>query len=75
MTYSKYKQQRIVYFHFQGKKPPEIEKLQAKEGMKASRIGIYKFLKENKETGTIQRRIGSGRLTKITAEIKVLVEQ
>ena len=75
MTYSKYKQQRIVYFHFQGKKPPEIEKLLAKEGMKASRVGIYKFLKKYKETGTVQRQIGSGRPTKITAEIKALVEQ
>ena len=43
--------------------------------MKSSRVGIYKFLKKYKETGTVQRQIGSGRPTKITAEIKALVEQ
>lgn len=75
MTYSKYKQQRILRFYFEKKAPPTIKQLLAKEGLKASRYGIFKFLQKYKQTGTIQRRAGSGRPSKITAEIKALVEQ
>ena len=42
--------------------------------MCASRIGIAKFLKKYKEMGTIARRPGSSRPTKITQEIKKIVD-
>ena len=38
-------------------------------------MGILKFLKKFKETGCIQRRPGSGRPSKISAEIKEIVEE
>ena len=42
--------------------------------MKVSCVGIPKFLAKFEETGLIGRRIGSGRLSKTTAERKKLVE-
>ena len=39
-----------------------------------SRVGIAKFLTKYEETGSIARTPGSGRPSKITAEIKALVE-
>ena len=44
------------------------------ENLKSSRVGIHKFLKANHTTGLIGRRPGSGRPSKITAEIKEIVE-
>ena len=43
--------------------------------MKASRWGVAKFLKRFREDGTILQRVGSGRPSKVTAEIKAIVEQ
>ena len=45
-----------------------------REDEKASRVGIAKFWRKFEETGSIGRRPGSGRPSKITAEIKALVE-
>ena len=45
------------------------------ENLKASCVGITKFLKKYKETGCIGRRSGSGRPSKITAEIKTIVNE
>ena len=75
MVFSEYKKQRILYLRLQGYRPPTIAKLLRKEGMAASRRGIAKFLKKYAETGTLARLPGSGRLTKITAEIKQIVEE
>ena len=74
MVYSTYKKQRILYLYAQGHKPPTIKKLLEQEKLKCSRVGIYKFLKTYHATGSIGRRVGSGRPSKITAEIKKLVE-
>ena len=73
--YSRYKRQRILYFHRLGYKPPTICRMMREEGLVASRVGIYKFLQKFKETGSIARRPGSGRPTKITDEMKRLVER
>ena len=35
---------------------------------------MAKFIKKFEETGTITRRVGSGRPSKVTAEIKQIVE-
>ena len=58
----------------QGHKPPTIKKLLEQEKLKCSGVGIYKFLKIYHVTGSIGRRVGSGRPSKITAKIKKLVE-
>ncbi len=75
MVYSSYKKQRMVYFYLQGHRPPTITKLLQQEGLQASRRGVAKFLKRYRETGTIDRKAGSGRPSKITAEIRALVEE
>ena len=75
MVFSLYKRQRIVYYFNKGFKPPTISRLLREEGMQASRRGIGKFLEKHLETGTIRRRPGSGWPTKITAEIKAIVEE
>ena len=75
MVYSTYKLQRILYYYLQGYKAPTIAKLLREEKLKASRVGIAKFLKKYTETGSIGRRRGSGRPTKVTAEIKAIVEE
>ena len=46
-----------------------------KENLKCSRVGIHKFLKNYNETGSISRRVGSVRPSKVTAEIKQIVEE
>lgn len=75
MVYSTYKKQRILYLHFRGFKPPTIVKLLLEEKMKASRWGVAKFLKRFREDGTILRRVGTGRPSKVTAEVKAIVEE
>ena len=74
-VYSDYKKERIIYLYNQGFKPPTIKKLIAQEGMHATREGIHKFLVKFNETGCLVRRPGSGHPSKMTLEIKNLVEQ
>ena len=75
MVFSQYMKQRNLYLRFQGYNAPTIAILLRKEGMVGSRRGIGKFLKRYKKTCTIARRAGSGRPTKITGEVKKLVEE
>ena len=57
-----------------GLKAPEIAKRLLSEGMVASRQGIPQILKRYVLTGSIGRKEGSGRRSKVTEAIKVLVE-
>ena len=75
MVFSSYKKQRILFFTSQRLRAPAIAKELRKENLTCSRVGVYKFLKKYEETGSIRRRVGSGRPTKITAEIKQIVEE
>ena len=70
-----YKHQWIVFYHNQGYKPPTTECLLCVEGLAASRRGISKFIAKYWETGLIGRRTGSGRSSKITAEVKEIMEE
>ncbi len=73
MVYSSYKKHWIVCLYLQGYRPPTKAKILHKEGLEASRRGVAKFLKRFKETGAIKRKPGSGRPSKITAEVRALV--
>ena len=75
MVYASYKKERIVYLYSKGLKPPTIRKILAEEGLIASQEGIHKFIERFKESGCLLRRPGSGRPSKITAEIKAIVDQ
>lgn len=76
MVYTSYKKLRILHYHAQGYKPYTIVKvLEKEEGLKMSRFGVAKFLKHYEEMGTISRKPGSGRPSKVTEEIKLIVEE
>ena len=74
MVFTSYKKQRILYYYERGFKPPTIKKKLEEEGLYASRVVIYKFLKKFLESGCITRSVGSGRPLKITMEVKRVVE-
>ena len=75
MVYSAYKKQRILYWFNKGLKAPSIAKALQEERLRCSRNGIAKFLKVYRATGSIARQPGSGRPSKITVEIKRIVEE
>ena len=69
MVYSAYKKQRILHFYSKGYKALTIQKFLAAENLVCSRVGIAKFIK------VFERTAGSGRPSKVTREVKELVEQ
>lgn len=75
MVFSTYKKQRILYYHFQRVKPHTITLLLLKEKIRVSKWGVAKFLKRYQQSGVIGRCVSSGRPSKVTAEIKVIVEE
>ena len=76
MVFSTYKKQRILFHHLQGKhKAPTIPKLLRIEGLSASRQGVAEFLKRYESRGTIKCKPGSGRPSRVTAEVKQIVEE
>ena len=75
MVYTRYAKQRILHFHFkENLRALTIAKALLEEGIQTSRRGVAKFLMKYKSTGTILRCPGSGRRSKITQEVKELVE-
>ena len=68
MVFSEYTELRILYHHNNGLKPYTIIKL-------LSKVGVWKFLKVYKNTGSTMRRYGSGRMSKITQRVMKLVDQ
>ena len=75
MVYTRYAKQRILHLYFKEKlRAPTIAKALLEEGIQTSRRGVAKFLMRYKSTGTILRRPGSGRRSKITQQVKELVE-
>ena len=75
MVYS-YAKLRILHYNSKGYRPNTIANLLRKnDGIFASTRGITKFLKVHEQTQSIERRPGSGRLSKITATVKQLVDQ
>ena len=73
-SFSEYKRQRIISLWQDGYKAPTIAKVLAKENLPATRQGIHTFLKKYEECGAIDRKEGTGRKTKISAEVKRLVD-
>lgn len=76
MVFSEYVKLRILYHHNNGLKPYTIAKMLLEdEGIRVSKVGVWKFLKVYKNTGSTMRRPGSGRMSKITQRVKELVDQ
>lgn len=74
MTYSSYKQQRILYWHSQGLKAPAIRKRLLEENLVCSRVGIFKFIQKWIANGSVARKEGSGRPLKATVPVEEIVE-
>ena len=75
MPYTNYVKLRIIHHHLCGLKPYTIAKVLEEEGIKVCRFGVHKFLVTYRETGSVERRPGSGRLSKVTTHVKELVEE
>ena len=75
MVYTRYAKQRILHLHFkENHRAPTIAKALLEERIITGRRGVAKFLLRYKSTGTILRHPGSGRWSKITQEVKELME-
>ena len=72
---STYAKVRILILYSNGYRAPKIEKLLKEEGIRISRVSIWKFISRYKVTGCVARKEGSGRLKKISPETMTLVEE
>ena len=75
MVYTTYTQQRVLYYHFHGMRPNQISKLLQQERIATTRRGISDLLKKYATTGAIACIPGSGRPTKVTTEMRKIVEE
>ena len=75
MVYTVYTKQRIFFLYGKGLKAPTIARiLREEEKLPVTRVGIQEFLRRFNESGCLMRRPRSGRPSKLTMEIKQLVE-
>ena len=66
----------FLFHHLRGEhKAPTIAKLLRSEGLSARKQGVAEFLKWYESRGTIKRKPGSRRPSKVTAEVKRTVEE
>ena len=72
---STYAKMRILVLYWKGNTAPKIVQILKREGIRVSRVSVWKFLSRCKETGSIRRKEGSGRPTKITQQVMALVEE
>ena len=75
MVFSEYKKQCVLALASRGLKAPTIAKELQKENLKCLRVGVHKLLCKFEEMGSISRRVGSGRPSKVTTEIKQIAEE
>ena len=75
MVLSTYEKQRILYYYGVGLHPSQIQSALRVENIHTCRQTVARFLKRFLHTGTICRKEGSGRPSKITDQVLVLVEQ
>ena len=75
MVFSDYVKERILFYHRSKKNSAQIVRCLAEEGHTASKVGVMKFLRRYRETGTIARVPGTGRVSKVTSEIRMVIEK
>ena len=75
MVITSYQKQRILFHCSKEMKPSTIAcLLLEEENIWVSQISVYKFLRRYRETASIARKLGSGRPSRITQEIKQIVK-
>ena len=76
MVFSICTKQRILSLHWQGHKVSAIvEHLVLEDGIKVSRVGVWRFIKHYNTRGTIARQPGSGFPLKITPQIQAIMKE
>ena len=75
MIYSDYVKQRILFYHSSGKSLQQIVRSLAEEGHIVTKAGMARFLRCYDETGMIVHAPGSGQKSKMTAEVKIIIEE
>ena len=74
MVYSDYTKQRILFYNSRSIKPSCIARSLEEEGINVTSVGVWQFLKRFERYRTVSRVPGSGKPSKITPEIKRLVD-
>ena len=72
--YCDYLKCRALQLHAEGLSPTAIINALAQEGLVASRNGLAKFLCRVEQTGSLERRPGSGRPSKVMPQAIAIVE-
>ena len=75
MVLSTYEKQRIIFYYSNGLAPSQIQSALKVENIYTTRQTIARFIKRFMERGSICRKEGSGRPSKITAQVLELVEK
>ena len=75
MVYSDYVKQRILVYYRSKKSCAQIARCLTEEGYSVTKVGVLKFLRRYKETGSISRKPGTGRVSKVTAGIRDIIEK
>ena len=75
VKYNDYTCQRIVSLYEEGFKAPTMTKMLGMENIRVTKQGVCYLLKKYNATNSIARRKGSGRKTKITEEMKKLIDE
>ena len=74
MVFGDYTKRRILFYYNKGYYAPTIVGLLQKENIQVSRRGVGDFIIRFKQTGNITRRAGSGRPSKLTEDVKTIIE-
>ncbi len=74
MVFSDYTKAWIAYLYARGNRAPTLQLLLTDEGICCSRQGVRNFINRYEETGCFNRALGSGRPSKVTADVRRLVE-
>lgn len=74
MVFSDYTKLRILYWRNKGLNAPSIQSKLSFEGLSSTRRGVDKFLKKYERTGSIGRKEGSGRPSKVNDKVKEIIE-
>ena len=72
---SSYAKLRILVLYSNGHRAPKIAKILKEEGIRISRVSVWKFISRYQQTGCVARKEGSGRRTKMNTQVMALVEE
>ena len=75
MPLSTYAKMRIIVLYSAGNRAPKIQTLLKEEDIVVSRVSVWKFIARFERSGSLARKEGSGRPTKLTPQVMALVEE